>query len=683
MANPIGDCFNIDYVNKRVYNNQTYTDIFTTRQLYSYLQDQFDDLSQMDDTIPMSAQTPTNYTLINGWFMDDVSFKYLEGGAIETNGWANEIQIIKLDGVGTDPVSTDIGKQVRSGGSTNIGPLLAYEIDPYGADTGKWWVRTGSGTAITNNTALDIPTGSTAEGDASEDSLDGECLWPNVYTLGSIMEDGASGFKQQIYIAQSGSRIFSGSEWWPKGGNDAATRHIDVLIKIKEVTEIDNGYITVYLRHYPGTLPARANADLYDHFAIDLSGGGRNAVPLATSPDLNNTTDDGTVSTYNDIDVAFVNGTISYSAVSGAYTEFETVTGSTSGATGVFLYQTTTTGAGIMTLGNVVGTFQNGEDLTSATRSATSSATLTEGHTMLKNFTQQSSYNYSVIIDCANRTVAQVYEYLKFITRIGNTFTMYPTTLAANGTTRTHTSAQGQLYIRAHEDLQATPTEPFSPVKASPFGTFAGGKFFGAQGVWIQNMASTDVQAFQLIDSGGTTRTPPVSIAISVTNTLACDRVAVFRTTGGEGSTSIWKEQFTASGSNNTTGSSTFTVAEAIPSDTPATGSVRIIDTSDYSNSREVRYSYTSWSGSAFSLSATLGKTYTASEDKAYVPYIDSEATTTSVSVTVIYSANSYVLTRVRRYATTAILPFQVTGQVTSGGYSQGTIRTDDTIVLH
>jgi hypothetical protein len=682
MANAIGDCFNIDYVNKRVYNNTTYTDIFTVRALYSYLQDQFDDLTQMDDTIPMSAQTPTNYTLINGWFMDDTSFKYLEGGAVETSGWLNEIQIAKVDGVVSDPIAGDIGKSVTADASP-VGTLLAYEVDAYGADTGKWWIRTGSGTAIANNAVLDIPTG-TGDGVVSEDSLDGECLWPNAYTLGSIMEDGDSGFKQQIYIAQAGSRIFSGTEWWPKGGDSATTRHIDVLIKTKEAgVEIDNGNITVYLRHYPDTLNSvRLNADLYDHFGIDLSDGGRNAVPLATSPDLNNTTDNNTVDDWNDIEVAFVNGTIAYAAVSGEFTEFETITGSSSGATGVFLYQTTTTGAGVMTLGNVVGTFNTDDNLTGATYTADASATLTEGHTMDKNFTQQSSYSYSVIIDCAGRHMDDVYEYLKYITRIGNTFTMYPTSISA-ASVRSHTTTQGQLYIRAHEDLRGSPTETFSPEKASPFGTFAGGKFFGAQGVWVQTMHADDVQAFQLKDSGGTTRTPPVQISISITNTLASDRIAVFRTTSTEGSTTIDKAMFSAAGANNTTGSSTFTVAEAIPSDTPTTGSVRIVDDSDTTNTREVRYTYTSWSGSAFNLSGTLGKTYTASDDKAYVPYIDAEATTSSISVTVIYASARYVLTRVRRYATTAILPFEVTGQVTSTGYSQGTIRTTDSIVQH
>jgi hypothetical protein len=65
------------------------------------------------------------------------------------------------------------------------------------------------------------------------------------------------------------------------------------------------------------------------------------------------------------------------------------------------------------------------------------------------------------------------------------------------------------------------------------------------------------------------------------------------------------------------------------------------------------------------------------------VPYIDNEATGTSISSQVIYASDRYVVVRVRRYATTAILPFETTGQITSGGYSVASIRTEDTIVTH
>lgn len=656
---PIESDFTIDYVNQRVYHSSG-TTIYTVNALYSYLMDTFDELTQMDDTIPMSAQTPTEYTLINGWFVDDTSFKFLKGGAVQTSGHLNIIQIVTLQSGGyTSAVSGDIGKMVTDDAG-DTGNLLDYDNT-----NRKWWVRwastvaTGSVMAITSGTGAGTSTGS---------SVTGENLWPNVYTLGSIEEDDS----QLMYIEQNGARIFSGSEWWPLAG----TRHIDVLIKVKEAgTEINGAQITVFLRHYP----SGGNADLYDHFGIDLTSGGRNAVPLATSPDLNNTTAHATVSGYNDVTIAFVNGTISYSAVTGAFTNLETLTQAVSGATGVFLKQTTTTGAGVLTLGNVVGTFDNTNTISGATYNATASSTLTEAYTMGKAFTQGTEYNYSVVIGCATRVLSQVYEYLKYVTRIGSTFTTYPTATAQGGAI-THTTKQGQLYIRAHEDNQNSPTNTYSPVKASPFGTFAGGKFFGAQGVWIENMASTDIQSFQLIDSGGTTRTPPNQQSITITNLLSGDRVAVFRTTSG---TTINKAMYSAAAGNNS-GNSTFVVNEAIASDTPTTGSIRIVDTSDTTSTRETRYTYTSWDGPSktFSgISPTLDRTYTTTDDKAYIPYIDTTASSTSASATVIYASDRSILVRVRRKAATAILPFETTGTFGSTGYSTSAIRTTDTIV--
>lgn len=657
----ISDDFTIDYVNQRV-THTSGTAIYTVNQLYSYLQDTFDDLDQIDDTVPMSAQTPTDYTLTNEWFMDETTFQYLKGGAIKTDSHNGKIQILTLSTSGyTAAVSGDIGKTVTDDGADR-GPLLAYDNSLY-----KWWIR--SSTGISSGSTIAITSG-TGAGTAASDTVTGENLWPNVYTLGTIEEDD----NQQIYIMQNESRIFSGSEWWPESGS--GTRHIDVLIKTKEAgTEIDNGQITVFLRHYPAT----GNADLYDHFGIDLSSGGRNAVPLATSPDLNNTSTHTTVSTYSDITIAFVNGEINYSAVSDSFTDFETVTGVTSGATAIFLKQTTTTGAGTLTLGNISGTFQSGETLSGASVTALSSSTVTAKYTMGKAFTQGSEYPYSVIIDCASRPLSEVYEYLKYVTRIGSTFTMYPTTTDDSNTT--WSQVEGQLYIRAHEDNQTSPSNTFSPVKASPFGTFAGGKLFGAQGVWVENMDSADVQNFQLIDSNNLNRTPPNQINIAVTNTLASDRVAVFRTTGGQGSTTIDKSVFTAAASNSS-GNTDFIVTTAIPSDTPASGSIRIVDVDGTGTTREKRHIYTAWSGSTFSgLSPALQQDYVASTDTAYVPFIDSEATTTSISTTVVYAADRYILVRVRRYTTTAILPFQTTGTVVSTGYNVATIRTTDSIV--
>jgi hypothetical protein len=517
-------------------------------------------------------------------------------------------------------------------------------------------------------------------GTMTEVSETGENLYTNIYTLGTIEQHTN---EEQIYIEQAGSRIFSGSEWWPENKTTSAVRHIDVLVKVKEMdVVIGSGLVTVYLRNYPTT----GDADLYDHFGIALSNGGRNAVPLSISVDLNNTSPQNTVDDYSDIEIAFVNGTLTYSAISGSFTEFEIVQQATTNASGLFLEQTTATGSGTMTLGNVVGTFNNSATITGteSSETAASSSTLTEIYKIGKEFEQQAAGpEYSVIIGCASRRLSQVYEYLKYVTRIGSTFAMYPTTYPQGGPL-SHTSKQGQLYISAHVDSQTSPTNNYAPVKASPFGTFAGGTFFGAQGVWIQTMSSLDVKNYQLIDASGSTQSPPNQQAITISNLISGDRVSVFRTSGG---TTINKSMYTAD-ANNTTGNTTFIVNETIAADTPSAGTIRIVDGSNTTSARETRYTYASWATKTFSgLTPSLDRTYTQTEDAAYIPFIDqlvesgSAETTTSISVTVIYTTDRTIIVRVRRKAATAILPFEITDTFRSTGFSTSAIRTTDSIV--
>jgi len=458
MAIDLSTEWTLDYTAKTITHTGT-TTIRTVNQLYSWLMDVFDELSQMDDPVPMTAQTPTEYTLINGWTIPDSSFAFLSGGALKTS--------------------------------------------------------------------------------------DGASLWSNIYTLGSIQVG------TNIYVVQNGSKI---TAWWAAG-------HIDVLVKVKSGSAlINSGLVTVYARELGNT---------YSHYDIDLSSGGRNAVPLATDVDLNNQTASGTIAGYSDITITF--GTVS------------------------------------KTLGTV-------------------------------------TKNYDVTIDCDNRPLAQVYEYLKYITRSVSAVTL-------NG-------VLGWQYKDANSS--------YSPEQKSPFGTFAGGKFFGARGVWIQNYATSDVKNFQLISADNTVVTPPNIVTVQVTGVVSGDRVLVAAMSGG----AINKSQYTLASGNNQ-GNGTVVVETSISLDTPASGYVRIGDD---------RYQYDSWTGSTFTLhtGVTLSKTYSL-HAPAYVPYIDTQATDTTVSNLITYVSDITALVRVRKIG---IIPFEVSGvTITSTGLSASAIRATDSIV--
>ncbi|MFC1654038.1 hypothetical protein ACFL1M_04290 [Patescibacteria group bacterium] len=785
----------------------TKTTTYTSRALYSYLQDTFDELGQLDDTVPMSAQTPTEFTLINGWFIDDETVKFLTGGAITTSGYSSAIRMLTFASAAYVSVTPDqIGGEVGyDGGSpAHTGTLLHYNNT-----TRKWWVRTTDAFSDTG-TAIDIDDGGTNNGTLSVASVTGEDLYANIYTLGTIATDP----KPETYIFQNSSSI---SPWWGRGDSNA---HIDVLIKVSEAgTEIDGAAITVFVRNY---------GDLYDHFPIDLTNGGRNAVPLASATDLNNNTtgegyllydaesvaftvglivtggtsaataevlavtdwgsegvltlghikgvfqdnetitdsgsgsatsngtigysyvtysseagggfsvsdtvtgatsgatgtlrglqDDGTtgklvieptnysdysaaenlqvtastrgvadaaatrsVVAYDDIKITFMNTTLDFASNNGTVVEGDALTGGTSGATCVFIEEVDANTIAIGNVDETAGTIQASERLEiDVSNGYTLAGTLNraETHTINRNFTQGTAEPYSILIDCAGREMSEVYEWLKYVTReSGNSTdqinyqTMYPLN---NGSIVAH---DGEEYINA----RYAPDTVFTPVKASPFGTFAGGKFFGARGVWVFNMDNADIQAFQLIDSDGDTQTPPNFQSITISNLLSGDRVLVARTSSG---TTIDKAVYTLSSGagDNEASDGTVVTTTAISSDTPDSGYVRLVQVADTSINREERYAYTSWTGSTFTLSGTLSRAYDSGSDTAYVPYIDTSTTSTSETVTIIYSTDRTVVARIRRYngAGDSILPFETTGTFGSTGYSAVTIRNDDPIV--
>lgn len=545
---PIGSDFTIDYTNKRVYHSAGAT-IYTVNELYSWLQDTFDELSALDDEVPMSAQTPTSYTWINGWFMDDESHKYLKTGAISTVGhdaatYADGVRVFTFEAAGyVNAVVGDIGLPVLGAVTGDTGTLLAYNNT-----LRKWWVRVDdTGDEFDAAESISI-TGGTGGGTLSAVSVTGESLWAGVYTLGTI-EAGTS-----IYVAQNGSVLTS---WWAAG-------HIDILVKVKEAgVEIDSGMVYIYAREW---------GDTFDWASADLTAGGRTPVALATAQDLNNATDRAVVAAYG-ITVTF-----------GSYTSDES-------------------GDGV-------------------------------------------DENYEVQIDLNNtHTLAEAYEFLKYLADEDNTDLL--------------DGIEGRQYRSADA--------AYTPVKSAPFGTFGGGIFFGARGVYLVNYLASEANNFRLIDSDGNSITPPITVALTIGSVVAGDRVAVFRLTGAGGE--IDDDEYTLNGIH-ASGAGSVVVNEAIKTDTPASGVIRV-------GGDRYAYSAVDSATKTFTLTGTLSQEYAALTE-CYVPFIDQQAAATSVSVSVVYPGSDVpVLVRVRRYG---ILPFEVEGTIVSTGLTVTAIRTTDSI---
>ncbi len=546
------------------------TTVYTVNHLYSYLLDYFDELGYLDDQVPMSASTPTEYNLINGWFIDDESFKYLSGGAITTVGQNTEVYALTFSATGyTSAISGDLTKLVINGGSTHTGRLLAYD------NTRRiWWIRKVLSTFTAE--ALTITSG-TGAGTTTLVAT-GESIWSNIYTLGTIV----SGTSLDVY--QNDTQV---TPWW-------STNHIDVLVKVKESgTEIDSGNLTVLARIY---------GSLYDHFVIDATSG-RNPVPLAAFADGNNTTIEATV---------------------GAY----------AGITFDFGYATKNMGAGLKP--------------------------------------------YDVVIDCNSHTVQEIYEYLKYVTRSGSATTLngvsgeyytgvgdirfnYDNESVANFTEGERINANGGTAIYGYlvslldsgttgtmtlRNVHGTLTDnmtltgvtsgttaqvngavtTLTPLKQAPFGTYAGGEFYGARGVWLENVASADANSYHLIDSTGTSQDPPASITVRVNGVVAGDRVSVFRASDASGT--IDRTYLTSDAAVNDTGDLDFVVTTTIPSDTPASGRLHIVHAT---SGLEHHIRYASWATNTFTLATAITGTITAIGDVTGRSFYDTSASLSTI----------------------------------------------------
>jgi hypothetical protein len=800
------------YAQKRI-RHTSGTTVYSVNAFYSWLMNEFDEQAQMDDDVPMSAQTPYDYTLVNGWFMDDTSYQFLKTGAITTSGYNGAIRVLTMSATAYTPcVSGDIGDAVLGGITGDTGILVDYNNT-----TRKWWVRMDAVDDLFD-VAESITGPGTGTGTTIGPSTTGEDLFSNVYSLGTI----ATSPYGLVYIYQK-DELLTG--WWVRG-------HIDVLVKIKESgTEIANGVITVFNRQY---------GDLYDHYEIDVTTGGRNAVPLATSTDLNNTTgeiylipaatanfdvgnfvrgvtsgaygellaveagpnrfylgtakgtfqtsetlkettnglasgDTGTQTT-NDASTAFTNvvagyggagkilvytvsGDLDYDAQTGDFAVGLTVTGGTSGATGVILKDTDAGVTGTLVLGNVIGSFKDNEVITdTGTGSADVNGTLNPAVTTIdKAYPLETAYPYNVVIDLNGDTVADFYQYLKYITREAQTFSIYNynssiriiefiaggyvscvesdvgkavlggtttdagTLLAYNNSTRKWTvkmalctgvpatdsmfdvvetvsvtsgtgtgTTLGCSCAAPQDGAEYVITFPgYSPVKAEPFGTFAGGTYFGARGIWIEDMAVADIKSYSLTDANGTVRNPPNQVNIMVGSVVLGDTVAVFKTTGDN--YIIDKSQYTCVAQGSGVGYVRVNPSSPIPNDTPLTGYIRVCKITAGKIVSEQRYEYVSWNNddqptySTFVLSGTTSEVYT-TDDRAYVPYLDTTAGGTSATVTVTYVSARTVMAVVRRYDGTtppgdSIIPFRTKGSIGATGYTATAIRTPDGIV--
>jgi hypothetical protein len=153
-------------------------------------------------------------------------------------------------------------------------------------------------------------------------------------------------------------------------------------------------------------------------------------------------------------------------------------------------------------------------------------------------------------------TINNVYQYSKFVAAAEQA----AISIAGPGTTGADdASTLGRLYRR----LKNAYTE-IKP--GNPFGTFAGTAMSFAQGWFLDTgyIAAADIRNFSVIDDNGNTRNPPNLQSLIISGVAADWRVAAYRSTGS-GSTVILRNEFdvgTVGAGNNQAGDSTVLVEQ-------------------------------------------------------------------------------------------------------------------------
>lgn len=75
----ISQDFHLDFHRQTITHRGQAKTIYSVLELYSYLQDIFDEPENMKYAIPIVAESPEEFTLVNGWTMDPTSRQFLSG----------------------------------------------------------------------------------------------------------------------------------------------------------------------------------------------------------------------------------------------------------------------------------------------------------------------------------------------------------------------------------------------------------------------------------------------------------------------------------------------------------------------------------------------------------------------------------------------------------------------------
>lgn len=398
--------------------------VYTTVALYSAVAAAMDDFIAMGFTNAMLPVTPNAFTMENQYFIPRSSTEFLKEGTITAN-WA----LSGIEGVYRKPyvdstafVAGDIGRQVVESASGDTGTLLDFEVEPDG--TNVLWIRPDAADDVfdsvsgTIGVVADGGTGVSGTLIAGQEATIGETVYTAIQAIGSVPT------ATEVYVVQDRLKMTDstgGFQWWATDPT-LSLGIISILIRTKVAgVNIADQDVEVFARRY---------TSLYDNFRLNVAAGGFSALPLASAPDINNTTgyfdgawDAGTGSAMSVGDLL----TNTFSGKEGG--RYIVTAVSDSGATGTFTWyevgdltpfadNDTFTGTRSGTIQGTPTAAVGGPTETGAGNGGT--VTIAFGHTLVDHDGVGGTEPYSVTIDAQGDVpIAKVYERIKYVTRRG------------------------------------------------------------------------------------------------------------------------------------------------------------------------------------------------------------------------------------------------------------------------
>ena len=415
----------------------------SSNEVYSAVAEAADDFQAMGFKNPMLPVTPNAYTMENQAFISRASSEWLKEGTITANwnlaGTAGDtaghgVLRVPYSG-GTNFVTGDIGRRITDG--TDFGTLLDFEVEPDG--TLVAWIRPENATPTTGD-VFDTPGSLTVVADGGTGASTTHTAATNGFSrYTAIQAIGSVPTATEVYIVQdriklANSADSAGFQFWATDPT-VSLGIVSVLIRTHNaaagVTNVDgiaDSDLEVFSRRY---------TSLYDNFRLNVAAGGFSALPLASAPDINNTTGYRAAAWNAGTGTAMLVGDIlTNTTQTGAFAVVTAV--ADSGTTGTFEYYLVGNLNDFVTTNTFTSPNRNGTingaptanllGPTDATSGEGGTVTITIGHTTRDHDNSGTAEPYSIIVNAqSNVAIAKVYERIKYVTRRGSDNTFWDT----------------------------------------------------------------------------------------------------------------------------------------------------------------------------------------------------------------------------------------------------------------